>query len=130
MKKTILSLVGAIIIVGLIYFITERSTFNESKEKEEIARVIDSNIGWFKDKDFELMFKTVAHDSNFISVHPTDRVVRGYDQFLENSEIFKNPEFLYVRHETKDLKITMKDIEKTLEKIKPSSQKKQQQYLQ
>jgi len=30
----------------------------------------------------------------------------------------------------KDLRITMKDFEKTLEKIKPSSQKKQQQYLQ
>ena len=37
MKKTILSLVGAIIIV--------KSTFNESREKEEIARVIDSNKG-------------------------------------------------------------------------------------
>ena len=30
----------------------------------------------------------------------------------------------------KDLRITMKDFEKTIEKIKPSSQKKQQQYLQ
>jgi transitional endoplasmic reticulum ATPase len=30
----------------------------------------------------------------------------------------------------KDLKISMKDFEKTLEKIKPTSQKKQQQYLQ
>ncbi len=29
----------------------------------------------------------------------------------------------------KDLRITMKDFEKTIEKIKPSSQKKQQQYL-
>jgi len=44
---------------------------------------------------------------DFICVHPTDKVIRGYEQFLSNSEVFKNPDFTYVRHELKDLKIKL-----------------------
>lgn len=80
---------------------------NREVEIKEISRVIDSCIGWFKTKDFELSFSTVAHDSNYLSVHPSDRVVRGFEQFKKNSEIFKNPDFQYVRHEIKDLTINL-----------------------
>ncbi|MFC1784818.1 nuclear transport factor 2 family protein [Candidatus Neomarinimicrobiota bacterium] len=107
MKNIIFSMLFAVVIVYGIYFVTEKKYFNEEKEIEKITNVIDSNIGWFKDKDFELLYSTVAKDSNYLSVHPRDKIVRGYDQFLENSEIFKSPEFLYVRHEIKDLKISI-----------------------
>ena len=80
---------------------------NRDAELKEIAKTIDSCIGWFKNKDFNLMFSVVAHDSNFLEVHPTDRVVRGFEQFKKNSEIFKNPDFLYSRHEIKNLKINL-----------------------
>ncbi len=76
-------------------------------ELKEIARTIDSCIGWFKDKDFDLLFSVVAHDSSYISVHPTDRVIRGFGEFEKNAEIFRRPEFQYSRHELKDLTINM-----------------------
>jgi len=82
-------------------------SINRETEIKEISRVIDSCIGWFKTKDFDLSFSTVANDSNFLEVHPNDRVVRGFEQFRKNSEIFKNPDFLYSRHEIKNLKITL-----------------------
>ncbi len=80
---------------------------SKDAELKEIARTIDSCIGWFENKDFDLLFSVVAHDSNYISVHPSDRVIRGFDQFEKNAEIFKRPEFQYVRHELKDLTINM-----------------------
>jgi ketosteroid isomerase-like protein len=80
---------------------------NREVEIREITRVIDSCIGWFKTKDFELYFSAVAHDSNFIAVHPTNKMVRGFEQVLKNSQIFKRPEFQYVRHEIKDLTINL-----------------------
>ena len=80
---------------------------NREAEIIEISKVIDSCIGWFRNKDFELSFSTVAHDSNFIEVHPSDRIVRGFDQFKKNSEIFKHPDFQYVRHEIKELTINL-----------------------
>ena len=80
---------------------------NKKAEIQEISKVIDSCIGWFKTKDFELSFSTVANDSNFLEIHPTNRIVRGFEQFKKNSEIFKHPEFQYVRHEIKDLTINL-----------------------
>ena len=80
---------------------------NRESEIVEIAKVIDSCIGWFKNKDFELLFSIVANDSDFLEVHPNGIVVKGFEQFRKNSEIFKHPEFLYSRHEIKDLKITL-----------------------
>ena len=87
----------------------ERITVEEKKEAEinEIAETISSCIGWFENKDFDLLFSVVAHDSNYISVHPTDRVIRGFAEFEKNSEVFKHPEFQYVRHELKDLTINL-----------------------
>ncbi|MFC2139202.1 nuclear transport factor 2 family protein [Bacteroidota bacterium] len=80
---------------------------NRDAEIREISNVIDAAIGWFKTKDFSVMFTAFAQDSNFLEVHPTDNVVKGFEQFKKNSEIFKNPEFLYVRHEIWDQKITL-----------------------
>ncbi len=85
----------------------QEKSINKEVEIEEIARVIDSCIGWFKTKDFALSFRTVANDSNFLEVHPTGRVVKGFEQFRKNSEIFRNPDFLYSRHEIKDIKINL-----------------------
>ena len=84
-------------------------TINIKVEKEEIAKTVSSCIGWFKDKDFDLLFSVVAQDSNYISVHPTDNVIKGFSMFKKNSEFFRNPEFLYVRHALKDLKITLSE---------------------
>jgi len=98
--------------VFIILFIAcDQTTVKEKRvaELQEIENNISSCIGWFKDKDFDLLFSVVAHDSNYISVHPTDNVVMGFEQFQENSEIFKYEGFQYVRHELKDLQINISD---------------------
>ena len=92
------------IIVGCV---NRGNIANRELEIKKISKVVDSCIGWFKIKDFELLFSIVANDSNYISVHPTNNVIKGYEQFKENSEIFKNPAFQYVRHELKDLTINL-----------------------
>jgi len=92
------------IIVGCV---NRGNITNRELEIKKISKVVDSCIGWFKIKDFELLFSIVANDSNYISVHPTNNVIKGYEQFKENSEIFKNPAFQYVRHELKDLTINL-----------------------
>ncbi|MCJ7681717.1 MAG: nuclear transport factor 2 family protein [Candidatus Aminicenantes bacterium] len=79
----------------------------KTAEIEDITKTIDSCIGWFKDKDFDRLFNTIVNDPGYISVHPGDRVVRGFDQFIKNSEIYKNPEFKYVRHDIRDLTIRL-----------------------
>jgi hypothetical protein len=101
-KKIIISFILTIFIYSCNNI--SKNELNESEIKN-IAKTIDSCIGWFKDKDFELLFSVVAHDSNYLSIHPTNRIVRGFEEFKKNSEIFKNPEFVYKRHELKDLKI-------------------------
>ena len=85
----------------------QNKIMNKEADLKEITKTISACIGWFEDKDFDLLFSVVAHDSNYISVHPTNRVIQGFEQFKENSEIFKRPEFQYVRHELKDLTINL-----------------------
>jgi hypothetical protein len=98
--KSIQSLICATFII-LCSSCTQVS-FEEKREVEikEIAKTIDSCIGWFKDKDFDLLFSVVAHDPDYISVHPTDKVIRGFDQFAKSSEGFKNPDLKYVNRPT------------------------------
>jgi ketosteroid isomerase-like protein len=86
---------------------TPAKTIDREAEIRAISGVIDAAIGWFKTKDFDAMYTTFAQDSNFLEVHPEGTVVKGFAQFKKNSEIFKNPEFLYVRHEIWDRKITL-----------------------
>ena len=103
-----------IIIILLIIIITTSCDQNSVKtiseaEIQEIEYTISSCIGWFKDKDFDLLFNVVAHDSNYISVHPNNKVVMGFEHFKENSEVFKYEGFQYVRHELKDLTINISE---------------------
>ena len=96
-------------VLSLFVFNCSENTAQIDREAEirAISQVIDNAIGWFETKDFELSFSSFAQDSNFLEVHPTDNVVHGFEQFKKNAEIFKNPEFLYLRHETWDQKITL-----------------------
>ncbi len=77
----------------------------KANELAVIAKTIESNIAWFKNKDFDLLLSTVVHDSTYLSVHPRDNIVCGYDEFVKNLDFFKYQGFQYVRHELKDLTI-------------------------
>ncbi len=102
-----------LIVLFLISCDKNEKVIDIAAEKKIIAETVSDCIGWFKDKDFDRLFSIVAKDSNYISVHPTDRVIRGYDTFVKNADIFRNPDFVYVRHELKDLKITLSESGKT-----------------
>jgi len=79
---------------------------NDNKlELHKVEEVIHNMIGWAINKDFELSFSTLAHDENFIEVHPTNTVVKGFKEFKKNSEFFKDPRFKAVGHEIRDLRI-------------------------
>lgn len=106
-SKFIQLLFFPVFLVLLVSCEKDRVSVNHKAEMQEIEEAISSGIGWFKDKDFDLLFSVVAHDSNYISVHPTDKVVKGFEQFKANSEVFKYEGFQYVRHELKDLTINI-----------------------
>lgn len=107
MKEKVITIIICLLVLFTISCEKKIKDSGNEVNIEEIASTISSCIGWFKYKDFDLLFSIVAHDSNYISVHPTNRVIMGFDDFLKNSEIFKNPNFLYVRHELKDLNINV-----------------------
>ena len=79
---------------------------NQEAEKEKIAQVISSCIGWAKDKNLELLFSVIANDTNYISVSPGKRVVKCFEDVKKSVPFWMSPDFKYVRHELKDLKIT------------------------
>lgn len=87
----------------------QKKKIDREAEILKIAKVIDNAIGWVKDKDFDLLLSTFAQDSSFLEVHPDSNVVLGFEQFRKNCEIFKNPEFIYVRHEIRDQKINLSE---------------------
>jgi len=105
------SIIRLVYLVLLAFFlsctVTNKTTFNEEVEKKKISKTIDSCIAWAKEKNIDLLFRVVANDSNYLSVHPSNRVVRGFNQFKQNVPFWMNPDFKYVRHELKDLTISL-----------------------
>ena len=82
-----------------------KATQDQEAEKAEIARVVSSVIGWAKDKDLNLFFGSIANDEDYISVTPTKRVVKRFEDVKQNVPFWMSPDFKYVRHELKDLEI-------------------------
>jgi ketosteroid isomerase-like protein len=75
-------------------------------EPEIIAKVIDDSIGWFKTKDFDLLFSTLANDPDLFMFQPgSTGTIRGFEHFKEYSAIFRDPDTKYLRHEISDLNI-------------------------
>jgi len=79
----------------------------EEAEKAEIARVVSAVIGWAKDKDLDLFYGSIANDEDYISVTPTKRVVKRFEDVKQSAPFWMSPDFKYVRHELKDLEIKL-----------------------
>jgi ketosteroid isomerase-like protein len=110
MRKSIISVL-ILLVLGLLFCNCrkQRNTTELSPDMndyDEVFHSINACIGWFENKDFDLLYSVVSHDSAYISVHPSDKVIKGFDEFEKNSEIFRNPYFKYLKHEIKDLNIT------------------------
>jgi len=82
------------------------AALDREAEREEIARVISSVIGWAKTKDLNLFYSSIANDEDYISVTPGDRVIKRFEDVKQNVPFWMSPDFKYVRHELKDLEIT------------------------
>jgi ketosteroid isomerase-like protein len=96
------------VIVFLVLGCTaDGSIGSREKEKAKIEQVIDSAISWFRTKDFMQMYTTFAQDADFLEVHPDSTVIRGFATFEKRSEIFRDPELLYLSHKIRNLKITL-----------------------
>jgi ketosteroid isomerase-like protein len=78
---------------------------NSEAEKQLVEKAIHNCIGWAMDKDISLLYNTIANDSNFIEVHPNDRIVYGFEDFKKAEKFWMSPEFKAVRYEITDLKI-------------------------
>jgi len=70
-----------------------------------VEQTIRNNLGWAKDKDFDLLRSTIQLDSSYLVVNPTDRVAIGEEDFSETEEFFKSPDFHAVGFEITDLHI-------------------------
>ena len=78
---------------------------NQEAEKRKIAQVVSSVIGWAKTKDLNLFYGSIANDEDYISVTPTKRIVKRFEDVKDSVPFWMSPDFQYVRHELKDLEI-------------------------
>jgi ketosteroid isomerase-like protein len=75
-------------------------------EKAAVAKVIDNNIAWFKDKDFDLLFGTYTEGPDlFMYQLDTASTIRGFEEFKKYSEGWKNPDIRYGGHKYHELNI-------------------------
>jgi ketosteroid isomerase-like protein len=75
-------------------------------EKERIAKVIDDSIGWFKTKDFDLLFSVFADDPDLFMFQPgSTGTIHGIEAFRELSAIWRDPDTKYLSHEVSELRI-------------------------
>ena len=78
---------------------------DQEAEKRKIAQVVSSVIGWAKTKDLNLFYGSIANDEDYISVTPTKRIVKRFEDVKQSVPFWMSPDFQYVRHELKDLEI-------------------------
>lgn len=80
-------------------------SFNIDKEKQRVEKAINNSIGWAKTKDLNLLYSVIANDTNYLEVHPNNKVVKGFKEFTKAEAFWMNPDFKAIRYEIKDLKI-------------------------
>jgi SnoaL-like domain len=84
---------------------SRRQAEDQEAEKQKIAQVVSSVIGWAKTKDLNLFYGSIANDEDYISVTPTKRIVKRFEDVKQSVPFWMSPDFKYVRHELKDLEI-------------------------
>jgi len=84
------------------------SDFDIEAEKTAISKVIDISIGWAANKDKDLLFNSVAQDSNFFIYNPNSHSDIGFDAFKEMVEsVFMDDRFKATGYDIRDLKINI-----------------------
>jgi len=88
---------------------TKRIEIDKSADIALIEKAIHGSIGWAKNKDFKLLYSTIANDSNYLEVDPRKEIIRGFDEFKKNEAFWGNPNFKAISYEIRDLKITVSE---------------------
>jgi ketosteroid isomerase-like protein len=111
MKKTHFYITLDILLLLILSVSCQRSskTFDREKELMLVENTIRNSIGWAKDKDLHLLYSTIANDSNYIEVHPNDRIVRGFQDFKRAESFWMHPDFKAIRYDIQDLKIQLSE---------------------
>ena len=108
MHQTLTTCLFALCILALIHAPTPCTMAGQTPttETERIARVIDDSIGWFKTKDFDLLFSTMADDPDLFMFQPgSTGNIHGIERFREFSVIWLDPDTRYASHDIRDLRI-------------------------
>lgn len=103
-RRAFLLLSTAILICAFLFPVNNSINAQDS-EIEKIKSTIHSSIGWAKNKDINLLYSVIANDSSFLEVHPSKRIVRGFNEFKKAENFWMNPDFKAVRYEIKDIQI-------------------------
>ncbi len=80
---------------------------DRSVETALVEKAIHHSIGWARDKDFQLLYNTIANDSNYIEVDPGPGLIKGFDEFRKNEAFWSSPDFKAIRYEIRDLVINL-----------------------
>jgi|GEM_PF-261203 len=81
----------------------------DGDERGRIEQAIRDCIGWAKNKDFALLYGTIANDPDFLEVHPGGKVVKGFEEFKKAEVFWGSPDFKALRYEIRDLRIKLSE---------------------
>jgi len=81
---------------------------DQQLEKLEVEKVISISIGWALQKDLDLLYSSVAHDSSFFIFHPDSATtITGFENFRKLSSFWMDPKFKATDFNIKDLRINL-----------------------
>ncbi len=80
---------------------------NTISEIDSVKAAIHASIGWAKNKDFNLLYRTIANDSNYLEIGPGQGIVKGFEEFKKNEVFWGSPDFKAIRYDIRDLTINL-----------------------
>jgi hypothetical protein len=80
---------------------------SRASETEQITTAINNAIGWAKNKDFSVLYNTIANDSNYLEVDPTPGIIKGIAEFKKNEAFWGSPDFRAISYDIRDLTINL-----------------------
>lgn len=110
MNRKILLLIICLVVIMLTSCSRQKKEIAKNSKSAEmtlIKKVIQSSIGWAKDKDLSLLYSVIANDSAFLEVHPDKNVVIGFNNFKKAESFWMNPNFKAVSYEVSDLRLNI-----------------------
>jgi len=105
MIKTLM-VVLAVVVPTLQGCVAERQIDREA-ELAAVREAIDGTISWARTKDFDRLYSIIAHDPEYLEVHPGNDVVKSFTEFQKLETFWRNPDFRSIRHEIRDLRVNL-----------------------